>query len=144
VPSFQDQLTERAVESYLKQNPGKTMADAFEWLRGAGRPDRAALTYAQASDDVQKLLDSTNGMMEVYEIKQSAKKAGKPEPSLAEIKEMLIQRMLQDSRSRFAGQGSPTSAKTMTMADVQATAKSSGKTVDEVKRAAAAAGYTIQ
>lgn len=108
VPSFQDQLTKSAVESYLKQNPGKTMADAFEWLRGAGKPDRAALTYAQASDDVQKLLDSTNGMMEVYAIKQSAKKAGKPEPTLAEIKEMLIQRMLQDSRSRFAGQGSPT------------------------------------
>ena len=35
-------------------------------------------------------------------------------------------------------------AKTMTMADVQATATSSGKTVDEVKKAAIAAGYTIQ
>jgi hypothetical protein len=110
VPSFQDQLTKSAVESYLKQNPGKTMADAFEWLRGAGKPDRAALTYDQASDNVQKLLDSPNGMMEVYAIKQSAKKAGKPEPTLPEIKEMLIQRMLQDSRSRFAGQGSPTGA----------------------------------
>ncbi len=110
VPSFQDQLTKSAVESYLKQNPGKTMADAFEWLRGAGKPDRAALTYAQASDDVQKLLDSPNGFMEINAIRQSAKKAGKPEPTLPEIKEMLIQRMLQDSRSRFAGQGSPTSA----------------------------------
>jgi hypothetical protein len=37
VPSFQDQLTRDAVEAYLKQNPGKTKADALEWLRGAGK-----------------------------------------------------------------------------------------------------------
>ena len=43
-----------------------------------------------------------------------------------------------------AGNTGAAGAKTMTMADVQATAKSSGKTVDEVKRAAVAAGYTVQ
>jgi hypothetical protein len=37
VLSFQDQLTRDAVEAYLKQNPGKTKADALEWMRGAGK-----------------------------------------------------------------------------------------------------------
>jgi hypothetical protein len=32
----------------------------------------------------------------------------------------------------------------MTMADIQATASSSGKTPEEVRKAAIAAGYTIQ
>jgi hypothetical protein len=43
-----------------------------------------------------------------------------------------------------AGNTGAAGAKTMTMADVQATATSSGKTVEEVKKAAIAAGYTIQ
>jgi hypothetical protein len=38
----------------------------------------------------------------------------------------------------------PTGGKIMTMADVQATAASSGRTVDEVKKAAMAKGYVIQ
>ena len=47
--------------------------------------------------------------------------------------------------AEMAGVGSaPTGGKTMTMADVQATAASSGKTVDEVKKAAIAKGYSIQ
>lgn len=49
-------------------------------------------------------------------------------------------------RDQMAGLGGAPSlgAKVMTMADVQATATASGKTVDEVRKAALAAGYTIQ
>jgi hypothetical protein len=47
-------------------------------------------------------------------------------------------------RDQMAGNTGAAGAKTMTMADVQATATSSGKTVEEVKKAAIAAGYTIQ
>jgi len=47
--------------------------------------------------------------------------------------------------AEMAGVGAmPTGGKTMTMADVQATAASSGRTVDEVKKAAMAKGYVIQ
>jgi hypothetical protein len=45
---------------------------------------------------------------------------------------------------QLGGESAPAAGKTMSMADVQATAKASGKTVDEVKKAAAAAGYTVQ
>jgi hypothetical protein len=110
LPGPEQQMIERAIKSLMDANPGMAYHEAYEKARGAGRPDRTVLTYAQASDDVQKLLDSPNGFMEINAIRQSAKKAGKPEPTLPEIKEMLIQRMLQDSRSRFAGQGSPTGA----------------------------------
>ena len=49
-------------------------------------------------------------------------------------------------RDQMAGMGGASSlgAKVMTMADVQATATASGKTIDEVRKAALAAGYTIQ
>ena len=48
-------------------------------------------------------------------------------------------------RDQLAAAGAQAGApKIMTMADVEATAKASGKTVDEVKKAAAAAGFQIQ
>lgn len=49
-------------------------------------------------------------------------------------------------RDQMAGMGGASSlgSKVMTMADVQATATASGKTIDEVRKAALAAGYTIQ
>lgn len=48
-------------------------------------------------------------------------------------------------RDQMAGVGgAPTGGKTMSMADIQATASSSGKTPEEVRKAAIAAGYTIQ
>jgi hypothetical protein len=48
-------------------------------------------------------------------------------------------------RDQMAGVGGASSGgKTMTMADIQATASSSGKTPEEVRKAAIAAGYTIQ
>lgn len=52
---------------------------------------------------------------------------------------------MRDQMARLGGAPiAQTSGKTMTMADVQATAASSGRTVDEVKKAAIAKGYSIQ
>ena len=106
--------------------------------RGAGR----AMTYNEASDNVQKLLESTIGMMEVMNIRKKAKAEGRPEPSIIEIKEMLIQREMQGAGTGISG--ASTAKKVMTMADIQATSASSGKTPEEVRKAAIAAGYTIQ
>jgi hypothetical protein len=36
-PSFQDKLTNEVKDAWLKQNPGKTVADFYEWMKGAGR-----------------------------------------------------------------------------------------------------------
>jgi hypothetical protein len=144
LPGPEQQMVERVIKSLMDANPGMAYHEAYDKARGAGRPDRTVLTYDQAADNVAKFLDTQAGIMEMAAIKRRAKDAGQPEPSIQDIRAILIQRELQGAGSRFAGQGSPTGAKTMTMADVQATAKSSGKTVDEVKRAAAAAGYTIQ
>jgi hypothetical protein len=36
-PSFQDKLTNEVKDAWLKQNPGKTVADFYEWMRGAGK-----------------------------------------------------------------------------------------------------------
>jgi hypothetical protein len=36
-PSFQDKLTNEVKNAWLKQNSGKTVADFYEWMKGAGR-----------------------------------------------------------------------------------------------------------
>ena len=71
-----------------------------------------AMTYNEASDNVQNMLDSTTGMMEIMAIRKQAKDAGHPEPSLPEIKEMLIQRELRgagvvQSGAPAGGQNAP-------------------------------------
>jgi hypothetical protein len=37
VPSFQDKLTNEVKDAWLKQNPGKTVADFYEWMKSTGR-----------------------------------------------------------------------------------------------------------
>jgi hypothetical protein len=64
VPSFQDQLTKSAVESYLKQNPGKTMADAFEWLSGAGKGVEERAEFANLRQRAIMLQNELKGLLE--------------------------------------------------------------------------------
>jgi hypothetical protein len=113
----------------------------FQAARLGPRNEPKAMTYDQAADNVSKFLDTTAGMMEIFTIRKQAKAANQPEPSLTQIRDMLIQRELQGAGARTSA---PLGGKVMTMADVQATATASGKTVDEVRKAATAAGYTIQ
>lgn len=113
----------------------------FQAAKLGPRNEPKAMTYDQAADNVSKFLDTTAGMMEISNIRKQAKAANQPEPSLTQIRDMLIQRELQGAGARTSA---PLGGKVMTMADVQATATASGKTVDEVRKAATAAGYTIQ
>jgi hypothetical protein len=78
--------------------------------QAAGRPDRTVLTYDQAAGNIDKFLETPAGMMEMAAIKKRAKDAKQPEPSIQDIRAMMIQRELQGAGSRFAGQGSPTVA----------------------------------
>jgi len=100
LPSFEQQMAERAMEDWMRQNPGKTFSDAWEWYRGAGKPNKSGMTYDQAADNVGKFMDSISGMQEIAAIKKRAKESGQPEPSMSQIREMLIQRELQGAGSR--------------------------------------------
>jgi hypothetical protein len=100
LPTFEQQMAERAMNDWMRQNPGKTFSDAWEWYRGAGKPDKARMTYDQAADNVGKFMDSISGMQEIAAIKKRAKESGQPEPSMSQIREMLIQRELQGAGSR--------------------------------------------
>jgi hypothetical protein len=100
LPSFEQQMAERAMNDWMRQNPGKTFSDAWEWYRGAGKPNKSGMTYDQAADNVGKFMDSISGMQEIAAIKKRAKESGQPEPSMSQIREMLIQRELQGAGSR--------------------------------------------
>lgn len=102
-------MAERAINDWLNKNPGKSYADAVEWYKTIGRAapaDRSVITYDQAADNVAKFLDTQAGMMEIFAIRKRARDAGQPEPSIMQIREMLIQRELQ-SGGRSAASGAP-------------------------------------
>ena len=63
---------------------------------------RTKLTYDQAADNVGKFMDSLAGMQEIAVIKRQAKESGQPEPSMSQIRELLIQRELQGGGGRLA------------------------------------------
>lgn len=97
--------TERILAEFNRlkaQDPAKAeqYLQNVERVRGLGRPDRTVMTYDQAADNVSKFLDTTSGMMEVSAIRKKAKEAGQPEPSLSQIRDMLIQRELQSAGGR--------------------------------------------
>lgn len=102
LPNYEQQNAERAIKDWLAKNPGKTFSDAWEWFRGAGKPDRTVMTYDQAADNVSKFLDTTAGIMEISAIRKRVKDAGQPEPSLSQIREILIQRELQGAGGKTA------------------------------------------
>jgi len=97
---------------YQEIFPGQPMTlEKVEQVKRAMSPATAAsrtLTYNEAADNVQKMLDSMPGMMEVTAIQKSAKDAGKPVPSLSEIKEMMVQRELQNANAARSGASAPT------------------------------------
>jgi hypothetical protein len=107
--------TERIFAEYTRRKAVDPKdAEAYlaniERIKGLGRPDRTVLNYDQAADNVAKFLETPAGMMELAAIKKRAKDAKQPEPSIQDIRAMMIQRELQGAGSRFAGQGSPTGA----------------------------------
>jgi hypothetical protein len=131
-PSFQDQMARGAIEDWLKKNPGKSYSDAVEWWRGAGKgiEGRERLGNLKlAAETLSKQLENP--------LLPKADKDSKS-ADLNRVQAEILSLLGMNGTSGAAG------SKTMTMADVQATATASGKTVEAVKKAAIAAGYTIQ
>ena len=119
----------RFINDWLARNPGKTYSDAYAAykLAGAGtageRQDLAELRVLQKSYIDQ--MDPT----------KNSDKASRED---AKARLAAVNRKLEE----MSGMGEP--AKVMSMADVAATAKSSGKTEQQVIAAAKAQGYTIK
>jgi hypothetical protein len=119
----------RFINDWLARNPGKTYSDAYAAYKLAGsgtaveRQDLAELRALQKS--YADLADPTKNFD-----KTSREDAAR---RLASVNKKL---------EEMSGMGEP--AKVMSMADVAATAKSSGKTEQQVIEAAKARGYSIK
>lgn len=59
LPSFEQQMAERAMNDWMRQNPGKTFSDAWEWYRGSGKgiDQRAEAARERNAIARQKLLN---------------------------------------------------------------------------------------
>ena len=109
LPSFEQQMAERVMNDWMRQNPGKTFSDAWEWYRGAGKPqDRAILTYAQAAKIVdERMSDVMAKSAIVKQEAEQAKAAGRAPRTLDQIRDELIRREIAS-----AGGAAPSQAPT--------------------------------
>jgi hypothetical protein len=111
-----------AAEQYLQ---------SIERIKGLGRGVEEKAEFARLRQQATMLQNELKAAMETDPLGKS--------PRIADLRAKL-----DGIYKQLGGESAPAAGKTMSMADVQATAKASGKTVDEVKKAAAAAGYTVQ
>ena len=111
-----------AAEQYLQ---------SIERIKGLGRGVEEKAEFARLRQQATMLQNELKAAMETDPLGKS--------PRIADLRAKL-----DGIYKQLGGESAPAAGRTMTMADVQATAKASGKTVDEVKKAATAAGYTVQ
>ena len=131
-------LEEQYVQASVKA--GKPLIDAIREAKTLGIDAKSQITYAQAADDIDNFLKSTQGMTYIAGLNKAAKEKKEPMPDSFTIRKNLIEQQMKQSGSSNA----PKSSSVMSMADVKTTAASSGKTEQEVIAAAKARGYTIQ
>jgi hypothetical protein len=111
-----------AAEQYLQ---------SIERIKGLGRGVEEKAEFARLRQQATMLQNELKAAMETDPLGKS--------PRIADLRAKL-----DGIYKQLGGESAPAAGRTMTIADVQATAKASGKTVDEVKKAATAAGYTVQ
>ena len=127
--------TERILAEFNRRK-AKDPADAEQYLqnieriKGAGRGVEEKAEFSRLRQQATMLQNELKSAMEADPLGKSQRVAD-------------LRVRLDGIYKQLGGEAAPT-GRTMTMADVQATAKASGKTVDEVRKAATAAGYTIQ
>jgi uncharacterized coiled-coil protein SlyX len=105
--------------------------------------DKMEATWANtyAKDPVYKGLSDQRKLIEMQRsIEKDEKKLSNLDAKLDDVNTKMIER----GNSLRGGVGGGSTAKTMSRADVVATAASSGKTEQQVIEAAKARGYTIQ
>jgi hypothetical protein len=80
-------------------------------LKGGAAGSRGQLTYDQASDNVDKYLSSTAGMLYMSDLQKAAKKEGKPLNAM-DIRSQLIRQAMTESGSTNAAKmpGAPSTA----------------------------------
>jgi hypothetical protein len=87
-------VEENAIRDFMKA--GLSYAQAYEKVKQIGGEVKRGLTYDQASDNAQKILDNPMYMMQ---IRKEAKAAGKPAPSYEEVRKKLISDALNDANN---------------------------------------------
>jgi hypothetical protein len=95
-------LENQLFPSFLAAN-GNDPVKALEAMKSAGAGNRGQLTYDQASDNVDKWMQSTVGSTEISRMRKEAKDAGRPLPSAMEIRNQLIKDAMTASGSSYAG-----------------------------------------
>jgi hypothetical protein len=93
--SFEEQFVAEAVKA------GIPRLDAMREAKTLGKP-RDQLTYAQAADDVDNFLKSTQGMTYIAGLNKAAKEKKEPVPDSFTIRKNLIEQQLQQSGSSNA------------------------------------------
>ena len=129
MPSAEQRMAEKVISSYLEKNPGKSYFDGFQAYRNA-----------QTGSGERQDLNELKALQKVYG--DSVKDLTAPKEQRE--RDAVLLQGVNAKISQMAGIGSIAGGKTMSMADVKATAASSGKTEQQVIEAAKARGYTIQ
>jgi hypothetical protein len=93
--SFEEQFVAEAVKA------GIPRLDAMREAKTLGKP-RDQLTYAQAADDVDNFLKSTQGMTYIAGLNKAAKEKKEPMPDSFTIRKNLIDQQMQQSGSKNA------------------------------------------
>jgi hypothetical protein len=93
--TFEEQFVAEAVKA------GIPRLDAMREAKTLGNP-RSQLTYAQAADDVDNFLKSTQGMTYIAGLNKAAKEKKEPVPDSFTIRKNLIEQQLQQSGSSNA------------------------------------------
>jgi hypothetical protein len=129
MPSAEQRMAEKVIGSYLEKNPGKSYFEGFQAYRNA-----------QTGSGERQDLNELKTLQKVY----SDSVANPMTPAAQKAKDAALLEAVNAKISQMAGIGSIAGGKTMSMADVKATAASSGKTEQQVIEAAKSRGYTIQ
>ena len=96
IPQAQrETLEEQYVRAAVKA--GKPLTDAIREVKTLGTEAKGQLTFAQASDDIDKWLASSQGMSYIAEARKAAKDQGKPMPDQFTIRNQLIKKAMEES-----------------------------------------------
>lgn len=93
-------LEEQYVQASVKA--GKPLIDAIREAKTLGIDAKSQITYAQAADDVDNFLKSTQGMTYIAGLNKAAKEKKEPMPDSFTIRKNLIEQQMQQSGSKNA------------------------------------------
>jgi len=94
--TFEEQYVEEAVKR------GVPKLEAMRQAKTLGVEAKGQMTYAQATDDVDKWLATTQGLSYISGLKKAAKDKGQPMPDEFTIRKNLIEQQMQQSGSSNA------------------------------------------